>query len=139
MKKRVIVLIIIGALILSGCILFVSTRYSKYTTYVPFSGWIFSANTEQISKIRIQQQGDYKEYSGQQEINSIVEVLNDFRYDYWFPDIPIQRAGWNYQITIYNGDESVSYYFGDIYIHVRGVYYVCSEQYVNQLKEFLGS
>lgn len=137
MKKRFVVLIIFAVIIVLGCILFVSTRYSTYTTYIPFSGRIFSITENEVSAIRIQQAGDISDYSEQSDLQGIVETLNSFRYNYWIPDIPLEMQGWDYRIVIYNGDDSVSYYFGDKSITVNGIIYVCPEEYINQLKALL--
>lgn len=135
MKKRVKVLIIVGGLFLFGFILFAATRYSAYTTYVPFTGRIFSISEDKVDIVKIQSggSGDFIDYSEQPEIQNFITELNGIRYKYWIPDIPLAMSGWNYRIVIYYGEESVSYYFGESHIKVRGIIYLCSDEFLSQL------
>ncbi|WP_312941017.1 hypothetical protein [Oscillibacter sp.] len=97
-KKRVrtIALVLMATILLVGGIyaVFVSTRFSTFTTYVPFSGQVFSISPDDIIEISIQNgsNGQTVSISNKSDQQDLLDKINGLRYNAWFPKIPVKKA-----------------------------------------------
>jgi len=134
-KKGFILLIVLFVIAVVTYLIFISTRYSDHTTYVPFSGRIFKINSEDVDFIRIVNGGNGNMYdcSDNEEIDTWVELLNSMRYRYWIPDAPIQRSGYRFALQLTVNGESYSYQFDESNIRVKGVWFTISSDYFSNL------
>lgn len=141
LKARYIVLIVLGGLILAGYLAFATTRASEYTIYIPFSGRVFRIDSAEVKSVRIQNgnTGKVLEYQDSEEIRTITDFLNAFRYRYWMPNPPVARAGWSYRVTVFpDNGEQISWQFSDDAILVRGVWFAGSKDAFNGLTDLFG-
>lgn len=137
-KKAAAVFLLI--LLLAGYIVFAATRYSGYSTYVPFSGQIFSLKAGEVEGIRITNgsTGVTREYAEREEgFGDQLDTLNFLRYWAWIPEIPVARGGYEYALWIQTGGESVSFLFTTRSILVRGVWYHIRGPQLGQLADLV--
>ena len=142
-KQIKIISIIILSLLMVIYMPFVTTRYSRYSTCIPFSGKLFLINCEKLEKISLMNgtTGDRVVYkSGSDEFASMVKYLNTFRYNFWVPDIPIKRSGYEYYIGLHWSDTTWTMcLFNDRAIRVRGVWYFGKYDFFDCLKQIVGN
>ncbi|WP_312939910.1 hypothetical protein [Oscillibacter sp.] len=120
-----------GNSILGIYISFLATRFSVFTTYEPFSGKVFSIDVSTIESVKIRDgnTGDKVKFPEKGQVHSIITSLNNFRYDFCIPKIPIKTGGWSYKIDIESEDTIASYYFNDSWITVNGFVFYGDKQY----------
>lgn len=124
------------------CILtaiFIVTRYSRYTTYIPFSGRIFDVTPEEVRKIRVANSDACIEvnFDTEEGLEEICDVLNSLRYRSWFPSIPIGMGGWSCGIFIYSENQHYFYQFGEEYLLCRGIWYKITPETLSPLLEYV--
>ncbi|WP_312637351.1 hypothetical protein [Oscillibacter sp.] len=131
-RKRYIIFLALGGIAILGIyISFLATRFSVFTTYEPFSGKVFSINASTIESVKIRDgnTGDKVKFTEKEQVHSIITYLNNFRYDFCIPKIPIKTGGWSYKIDIESEDTIASYYFNDSWITVNGFVFYGDKQY----------
>lgn len=78
--------------------------------------------------------GDMVTYETEDEVEEVAEYLNAFRYNAWFPDIPIPRTGWSYAVGVRSKEgEYDSFVFTPYWILVKGVHYQSNDAYFEWL------
>lgn len=92
--------LLIFALILY--VIFAVTRYSKDTTYIPFTGRIFDIEVTEETRIRATIGGTDVIWEGE-DAAEIAELLNSIRYWWWYPENPVPHGGWDYAFVV-NGE-----------------------------------
>lgn len=121
MKKKL--WIVIGILALCY-IIFVITRFSNYTTYLPFSRKLFCLESSDVKLIQITSgSGESVQIKETEEIKDIVNLLNDMRYQYCCPILEIAKGGYPYIIRIETSDENIVCEFDSDWIVYRNVRY----------------
>ena len=76
-------------------------RFTKYTSYYPFSHRIFNIDPDDVEEIVLQSgHGKRIYYSSREEVEDICKALNSARYRYSFPIIDIPSGGYEYIMTI---------------------------------------
>lgn len=59
---------------------------------------------------------------GDDRFTYMIDYLNSFRYSFWFPDIPIERSGFEYDVGLHWSDKEWTIcLFTDNAIRVRGI------------------
>ena len=111
--KKLIKLILIWLLVLAIVSYYifcnVIPRFTKYTSYYPFSHRIFNLDPDEVKEIRIQSGlGKCIYYDLREEIEDICKALNSARYTYSFPIIDIPSGGYEYIMKIYFTDGTSS-------------------------------
>ena len=131
-RKRVPPFLIIIIIVVT---LFIATRYSAHTTYIPFTGKIFDIQPERYTEIDLQngKSGEMKVYTTDEERSAIADTLNALRYRFWLPKIPIQTGGWQYRVILKIGDRYVDYLFTERTITVNGICYFVPEEQLESL------
>ena len=120
LKKHWIIPVLVLAL--AYLIVFVPSRFSAYTTYIPFSGKVFQISADDVDTITFWKYGETIVYTDSEDKAEIVNLLNGFRYWYWMPSLPVGMGGWTYMIDIDGDSKSENYVFGDSWIKVNGLY-----------------
>lgn len=132
--------VILTPIILISLLIFIFTRYSDMTTYIPFSGRVFDIDVETVEGINITDgptQVDLLD-GDDDKIHEIVDYLNAYHSDYWFPEPPVQRDGWQYNIALYTKDGACySYEFTPGRILVNGIWYFSNDSYFDWLAELV--
>ena len=121
--------------------IFIATRYSGHTTYVPFTGRVFNINCEELEAVRFQSgnTGQYIYFRSDDEIKEVTDFLNAFRYRVWVPSLP-PIAGWGYRVTLFFYDgTSVSYFFNSFSICVNGVWHYGNLSYFREFTDALNA
>ena len=104
-------------------------RFTKYTSYYPFSHRIFNLDPDEVKEIRIQSGlGKCIYYDLREEIEDICKALNSARYTYSFPIIDIPSGGYEYAMVIYFFDGTNSGWLGysDTDITMNNIAYLYS-------------
>lgn len=134
-KKRHIVLCVLIFLLLAGYVTFVATRYSSYSTYVPFSGRFFDIDSGQVEAIRIKNgtTGYMMDLEEDTELQEMTGYLNELRYYSWLPNIPIGKTGYTYWIWLDLGEEKLSCEIAGGAILLKGVWYFVKDDGLEKL------
>jgi hypothetical protein len=115
-------------------LVFAITRYSRYTTYIPFAGRVFDLDSEEITGIQINRQGDLYYVEGE-EIQRVAEIFNAFRYKACVPIPPIQNCG-DYRVFIdFDDGESIRFHVNENGAYARGVWYFAAGDYLDAIVE----
>lgn len=108
---------------------------TPYTSYVPFSGQVFSIDAASVDRaiIRSGSTGYSLEYPAEEQ-QSLISLLNDFQYHCAIPGrgapgIPLAMGGWRYMIVLRSGEESASYEFGNSWVKIHSIYYYGDKNY----------
>lgn len=130
--------IVVGVIFLM--VLFVTTRYSTYTTYVPFTGRIFDIEPDEVRRIRVENGSSLVqvEFTTQEELEEICKVLNNLRYTRWFPDIPIPMGGWSRCVFLDTGNGTKFFEFTSKSLLSRGIWYRITPETLAPLLEYVG-
>lgn len=137
-KKRTAIFLLV--LCLAGYAVFAATRYSGYSTYVPFTGQIFRLKAGEVEGVRITNgsTGVTQNYTeGEDGFLDLLDTLNSLRYWAWIPDIPVARGGYEYALWIQAGGESVYFQFTSRSILVRGVWFHVRGSQLGRLAELV--
>lgn len=121
-------------------IIFAVTRYSKHTTFIPFTGRVLNIGVEELDLIYIQSgsSGEMIVFTAADEVQDMRELLNGFRYVFWLPKSPFPAGGWTFRVVLdFSNGTKESYYFGINWIEVRGVRYFSPGSYFSQWAEAL--
>lgn len=128
--KKLIKLILIWLLVLAIVSYYifcnVIPRFTKYTSYYPFSHRIFNLDPDEVKEIRIQSGlGKCIYYDLREEIEDICKALNSARYSYSFPIIDIPSGGYDYIMTIrfFDGTGSGCIEYSDTGITMNNISY----------------
>ena len=118
-------LIVAGIIIVALYLIFAVTRYSQYTTYIPFTGRIFDIDAGDLDGVTVRNgtTGESVYFETAEEIESIVCSINALRYKFWTPKAPGSRGGWSYGIKLGSGDEYEWFLFTENWIEAQGVLY----------------
>ncbi len=112
-------------------LIYVVTRFSSYSCYSPLSRRFFNFDAEQVAYVMLQEgeTGGNVIYEEEQEKTEVLQQLNDLRYRYWLPEIPVAHGGWQFRVFVEfkNGDWE-SFMFNRQAIYVRGVGYRVEEE-----------
>ena len=135
-KKRWIVLLTVVCLLLG---VFVVTRYSTHTTYVPFSGRIFDIAPDEVQRIRVANSGAciFLEFETESELEEICQVLNNLRYQWWFPDIPIPKGGWSCCVFLDTDNGTKLFEFNSKSLLSRGIWFRITPETLAPLAEYV--
>ena len=137
MKKKLITgCIVLLSVLLVVFTVFVSTRFSAYTTYEFLSGRVFDIDPTDVTQITVRSglTGESVPISDRDELVAVVNLANQFRYKYWVPKLPIGISGWRYLVRIEFADgEKEDFLFAESMIVARGVYYYGSDKYFQPL------
>ena len=101
-------------------------RFTKYTSFYPFSHRIFNLDPDEVKEIRIQSGlGKCIYYDLREEIEDICKALNSARYTYSFPIIDIPSGGYDYIMTIrfFDGTGSGCIEYSDTGITMNNISY----------------
>lgn len=121
-------------------IIFAATRYSAYTTFVPFTGRVLNIGAEDLDVVFLHsgESGKKLSYSTDEQVQKMADSLNSFRYVFWLPKNPIPSGGWTYRVGLeFKDGTKMSYYFGRDWIEVRGVRYFSHGSHFHQWAETL--
>ena len=137
-KKRFSIFLLVLCLV--GYAVFAATRYSGYSTYVPFTGQIFRLKAGEVESVRITNGStgvtcNYAE--GEEGFSDLLDTLNSLRYWAWIPDPPVARGGYEYVLWIQTGGESVGFQFTSRSILVRGIWYQVRGPQLGRLAELV--
>ncbi len=128
--KKTIKNILIWFLVLGIVALYIFSnvipRFTKYTSFYPFSHRIFNLDPDEVEEIRLQSGlGKYIYYDSRDEIEDICKALNSARYRYSFPIIDIPSGGYEYGMVIYffDGTSSVWLEYSDKGITINNIAY----------------
>ena len=128
--KKLIKLILIWLLVLGIVALYVFgnviPRFTKYTSFYPFSHRIFNLDPDEVEEIILQSGlGNRVSYVYRHEIEDICEALNSARYSYSFPIIDIPSGGYDYIMTIrfFDGTGSGCIEYSDTGITMNNISY----------------
>lgn len=137
MKKRWKRILLACVLVLWA--LFAVTRFGAVTTYVPFSGRIFSIDSSDVNTIFIQNGTTGQQYFFEtgEEKDQIAEYLNDLRYCAWIPTLPIAKGGWSYRVAMEADGSQYSCYFGNHHMTVNGILYIFPGDQLKALREYV--
>ena len=124
-KNILVCLLVLGivALYVFGNVI---PRFTKYTSYYPFSHRIFNLDPDEVEEIILQSGlGNRVSYVYRHEIEDICEALNSARYSYSFPIIDIPSGGYEYGMVIYffDGTGSGCIEYSDTGITVNNISY----------------
>ncbi len=135
-KKRLILFILAFA-VLWGIL--ACTRYGEFTTYVPFSGRIFSVDPTRTDQIFVQSgnTGDQVFFETAEEREWIAQRLNNLRYSVWIPKIPLAMGGWSYRVAIEVNNAQYSYAFTERSMTVNGIVYILPGDQLDELRELV--
>ncbi|MBO5023151.1 MAG: hypothetical protein J6D11_02430 [Clostridia bacterium] len=128
--KKLIKNILIWFLVLGIVALYifgnVIPRFTKYTSFYPFSHRIFNLDPDEVEEIMLQSGlGKRVSYVYRHEIEDICEALNSARYSHSFPIIDIPSGGYDYIMTIYffDGTSSGCIEYYDTNISINNIVY----------------
>lgn len=140
-KKRKKFLLVLLCILLVLYILFVATRFSPFTSYVPFSGRLFALEPEAVSTIEIRsintgqwlqlKPAGYTWINGEAvdcaaTLEETAALLNSFRYGFWLPNpfalLPLSDGAQDIYIKLESG-ESIICDFSENTVQFRGVIY----------------
>lgn len=129
MKKKVLVLIIMLYIVLTV------VRFS----YIPFSGNLFQIDSSEIHSIRIRSgSGDQVQLYEREELENVVDILNEMKYQYWIPILPIKKGGYAYIITIEtNQGDFEQYEFNEKWFNYGNIMYHDSSETLERLIRIL--
>ena len=135
-KKFVKTLFILLAVL---AVVFAATRYSRLTTYIPFTGRIFHVSPEEVRSIRVASSDSCTEvnFETEEELEEICNVLNNLRYQWWIPKIPLEMGGWSRAVFIYTEDRHYFFQYGDSFLLCRGIWYWISPESFAPLLEYV--
>lgn len=124
-KNILVCLLVLGivALYVFGNVI---PRFTKYTSFYPFSHRIFNLDPDEVEEIILQSGlGNRVSYVYRHEIEDICEALNSARYSYSFPIIDIPSGGYEYGMVIYffDGTSSGWLEYSDTGITVNNISY----------------
>lgn len=133
--KRLLLLLLAIALVWGA---FACTRYSAFTTYVPFSGRIFAVEPAQADRMFVQNgtTGTQHFFESAEEKAEIARLLNELHYRFWLPALPIARGGWSWRVAIEAGGKQYSFTFGDGSMTVNGVVYILPDEQLDVLRQY---
>ena len=135
--KKILIVCLLVFVVLFG--IFVFTRYSAFTTYVPLTGRIFSVDPQQAETIFVQNgtTGEQRLFETSEDKEMIAGQLNSLRYRFWIPTLPIAKGGWSYRIAIEADGKQYSYYFTDNDMTVNGIVYLLPGEQLTQLQQYV--
>lgn len=139
--KKHPVIVILSCIVLAGYLTFAFTRFSAYTTYAPFSGRVFDMKENDVKYIRITNGNTTQTINLEKEdavTKEVIRSLNDFRYNFWLPIIPLGSVGYSYAFGIHmeNG-EYYSHIISSNGVDVRGVWFHCSNESLQKLMDIV--
>ena len=125
-SKRFIILCVVLAIVLLLYAVFVFTRFTTFTGYIPFTGRIFSIDKAELTEIMIANGVDinYVTVEDDEGLSELADTLNGLRYYAWLPDLSIPRGGWSYFISLQDEAGKVyQFQFGENWVNVNRVIY----------------
>ncbi|MGI6182094.1 MAG: hypothetical protein ACOYIE_08460, partial [Agathobaculum sp.] len=100
----------------------------------------FDFDANEVAYVMIQEgdSGDNVIYEAEPEKTQILQELNDLRYRYWLPKIPVAAGGWPFRVFVEfkNGDYE-SFLFTDTVIYVRHIGYRVDRSRLSALKSYI--
>lgn len=111
------------------------SRRSDYVVYEPFSRKLFYINPEEVDKIILGNGPENVGFTSAEEKRMAADIINNIRYYFLIPKLPIGMGGWTYRFQLVKGENIKSYYFGGSSIEINGFNYYCDLSELNKLME----
>lgn len=125
-SKRFIILCVVLAIVLLLYAVFVFTRFTTFTGYIPFTGRIFSIDKAELTEIMIANGVDinYVTVEDDEGLSELADTLNGLRYYVWLPDLTPPHGGWSYFMSLQDEAGKVyQFQFGENWVNVNRVIY----------------